>query len=135
MTNHQPSSTFLVDEKGRLFFLYLPNEAHKGAQRSVVPQVFEQIEANGVARRFKSYRADYPDGGQQRDFVWAGDCPDVMRWALEHVGGSGLFNLGTGEARSFDGLAQAVFVALDREVSVHYIDMPEGLQDRYQYYT
>lgn len=119
----------------RFFNVYGPNEAHKGSQRSVVLQLVEQVQSDGMARLFRSYRPDYPDGGQRRDFVWVGDCTEVISWLLDHEEISGLFNLGTGEACTFNDLGQAVFAALNREARIRYIDMPGSLRDRYQYFT
>ena len=119
----------------RFFNLYGPNEYHKGPQRSVVAQLFEQVAAGGRARLFKSHRPDYPDGGQLRDFVWIDDAVQVMLWLCDHPAVSGLFNVGTGKARSFADLAAAVFAALGREPQIDYVDTPAEIRDRYQYFT
>ncbi len=119
----------------RFFNLYGPNEYHKGPQRSVVAQLFEQVAAGGRARLFKSHRPDYPDGGQLRDFVWIDDAVQVMLWLTDHPAVSGLFNVGTGKARSFADLAAAVFAALGREPQIDYVDTPAEIRDRYQYFT
>ena len=86
-------------------------------------------------RLFKSHDARYPDGGQLRDFIWVGDCVAVMLWLLAHEQVNGLFNVGTGRARSFDDLAKAMFDALERAPEIEYIDMPEAIRERYQYFT
>ena len=91
--------------------------------------------ADASARLFKSYHPDYKDGGQQRDFVWVGDCIDVMLWLYENPQVSGVFNLGSGDARTFEDLALAVFTALGKKPKIEYVDMPEGLKAKYQYYT
>ncbi len=119
----------------RFFNLYGPNEYHKGPQRSVVAQLFEQVAAGGRARLFKSHRPDYPDGGQLRDFVWIDDAVQVMLWLYDHPAVSGLFNVGTGKARSFADLAAAVFAALGREPQIDYVDTPAEIRERYQYFT
>lgn len=119
----------------KFFNVYGPNEYHKGSMRSVVATNFSAAREGRPIRLFKSYRADCPDGGQKRDFVWVGDCIEVMLWLLVTPGVSGLFNLGTGKARSFDDLAAAVFRALGREPLIEYIEMPESLRPRYQYFT
>ena len=120
----------------KFFNVYGPGEGHKGAQQSVVPQVWRQVRAGGgTARLFRSYRPDVPDGEQRRDFVWVGDAVAVMLWLLDHPKVSGLFNVGSGTARSFNDLAQAVFAALGREPRIEYVDMPVQLRDRYQYFT
>jgi ADP-L-glycero-D-manno-heptose 6-epimerase len=119
----------------RFFNVYGPNEYHKGAMRSVVKQVHERAMAGEPAILFRSHNPDYPDGGQLRDFVWVGDCVEVMMWLHDHPGVSGLFNLGTGKARSFADLAVAVFAALGRNADIHYVDTPVEIRDRYQYFT
>jgi ADP-L-glycero-D-manno-heptose 6-epimerase len=119
----------------KFFNVYGPNEYHKGGQRSMVPQIHRQILETGRATLFRSHRRDYPDGGQQRDFVWVDDVVAVMLWLLEEPDACGLFNLGSGQARSFADLARAVFAAMGREPAIDYVDMPEPLRERYQYYT
>lgn len=119
----------------KFFNVYGPNEYHKGSQRSVVSQVFDTVNSAGRCTLFRSHREDVPDGGQKRDFVWVGDCVKVILWLLENQTVSGLFNLGTGEARSFLDLANAVFAAMDREPAIDWVDTPEAIRDRYQYFT
>ena len=119
----------------KFFNVYGPNEYHKGSMRSVVAQVTPRVQAGESAKLFKSYRSDFEDGGQLRDFVYVDDCVRVMLWLLETPGVNGLFNLGTGAARSFSDLARAVFSALGQDPRIDYIEMPEELRDRYQYFT
>ena len=119
----------------RFFSVYGPNEYHKGGQRSLVPQLHAQILAGGEARLFRSYRPGYADGGQLRDFVWVDDVVAVMLWLLDHPEASGIFNVGSGRARSFADLARAVFAALGRPERLGFVDMPETLRAKYQYYT
>jgi len=119
----------------KFFNVYGPNEYHKGGQMSMVNQVYHQILQKGTARLFKSDRPDYPDGGQLRDFIYVNDCLDVMMWLYDHPEKSGLFNVGTGQARSFADLARAVFSALMRPESLEFIDMPDILKGKYQYFT
>jgi ADP-L-glycero-D-manno-heptose 6-epimerase len=119
----------------RFFNVYGPNEYHKGSMRSVVQQVFERALAGEEAPLFRSHNADYPDGGQLRDFVWVGDVVDVMLWLYDNPRVSGLFNLGSGKARSFADLARAVFLALGKEPRIRFIEMPAELRARYQYFT
>ena len=102
---------------------------------SVVCKSFRQIEQTGKIGLFKSYRPDYQDGEQRRDFVYVKDCCDVMLWMLEQPSVAGVFNLGTGQARSWNDLAQAVFTAMGRRPNIEYIEMPEVLRPRYQYLT
>jgi len=119
----------------KFFNVYGPNELHKGSQMSVVPQFRKQILATGVSRLFKSYRDDYPDGGQLRDFVFVDDAVAIMLWLLDNPKVSGLFNAGSGKARSFADMAGAIFSALGREPNIEFVDMPEAIRDRYQYFT
>jgi len=119
----------------KFFNVYGPNEYHKEGQRSVVCHLYPQVIAGASARLFKSYRDDYRDGEQKRDFVWVGDCVDVMLWLYQNPNVSGLYNVGSGKARSFNDLAASVFRAANMPTKINYIDMPQGLQDRYQYFT
>lgn len=119
----------------KFFNVYGPNEYHKGTQRSVAVQFHEQIAQGRPAHLFKSHRPDYADGGQMRDFIWVGDCVDIVMWLLDHPGVSGLFNCGTGKARSFADLANAVFAALGQKPKINYVPMPEPLRAKYQYFT
>ena len=117
------------------FNVYGPNEYHKGAQASVAYHIFNQIQRGAPARLFRAHRPDLADGAQARDFVWVGDVVAVVLWLLDHPRVSGLFNLGTGAARSFNDLARAVFAALDQPPEIAYIDMPDALRGQYQSFT
>ncbi|MGE0744075.1 MAG: ADP-glyceromanno-heptose 6-epimerase [Rhodospirillales bacterium] len=119
----------------KFFNVYGPNEYHKDGQVSVVLKNFREIEATGRAVLFRSHRPDFPDGGQRRDFVWVGDCVDAMLWLYRSPAVSGLFNLGTGRARTFADLAAAVFAALGRTPRIDYVDMPANIRNQYQYHT
>ncbi len=119
----------------KFFNVYGPNEYHKGSQQSVVSHIFETLKANSSARLFKSYHPDYQDGCQLRDFIWVDDCIDIMFWLYQNPRISGIFNVGTGKARSFLDLAHAVFHALNRPSKIKFIEMPESLREKYQYYT
>ena len=119
----------------KFFNVYGPNEYHKGAQASVAWHLYNQIRDGGPARLFQSHHPDYADGGQLRDFIWVGDCVAVVLWMLEQPSLSGLFNVGTGGARSFAALAGAVFAALGSEPRIDYIPTPEAIRARYQYFT
>ncbi len=119
----------------KFFNVYGPNEYHKGAQKSVAAQLFAQVREGGPARLFASHNADYPDGGQMRDFVWVGDCVGVIVWLLENEGVSGLYNCGSGRARTFEDVARSVFAALGREPEIEFIPMPDAIRDCYQYFT
>lgn len=119
----------------KFFNVYGPNEYHKGGQKSVVAHIFPTVKENGTVQLFKSYNPNYKDGWQLRDFVWVGDCVNVIMWLLEHPEASGLFNVGTGKARSFHDLAAATFAAMGLEPKIAYKDMPAELRGKYQYYT
>jgi len=119
----------------RFFNVYGPNEYHKGGMQSVVSHIFPSAREGATARLFESHRPDYEDGGQLRDFVWVGDCAKMIHWLIENGDVSGLFNCGTGTARSFRELAEAVFKALGREPDIEYVPTPENIRDRYQYFT
>ncbi len=120
----------------KYFNVYGPYEDHKGDMRSVVVKSYEQIAQTGAVKLFKSYRRQYKDGEQQRDFVYVRDAVDVtLHFALEHRSGGGLLNCGTGEARSWNDLAGAVFKALGKRPKIEYIDMPPNLRGKYQYFT
>jgi len=119
----------------KFFNVYGPFEDHKGDMRSVVHKAHGQILAQGRVELFKSYRPEFPDGGQVRDFVHVRDAVDVVLWLLDNPAVNGLFNCGTGEARSWNDLATAVFAALGREPRLDYIEMPDHLRGKYQYHT
>ena len=119
----------------KFFNVYGPNEYHKGEMRSVVCKAFPRALAGEPARLFRSRHPDYPDGGQKRDFIHVSDCVDVMLWLRDHQEVSGLFNLGTGWAQSWLELMGALYHALGRELEVEWIDLPDELADRYQYFT
>ncbi|MGF1527812.1 MAG: ADP-glyceromanno-heptose 6-epimerase [Candidatus Competibacterales bacterium] len=119
----------------KFFNVYGPGEAHKGSMKSVVAHLFPKVAAGEPARLFKSYHPDYPHGGQRRDFVYVKDCVAVVEWLLTQRATAGLFNVGTGRARTFEDLAKALMRALNVEPRIEYIDMPEALRDKYQYFT
>ncbi len=119
----------------KYFNVYGPNEYHKGPMRSFVMKAFEQIRENGKVRLFKSHRPDYEDGEQLRDFIYIKDAVDMTLFFMNHPDVNGLFNIGTGKARSWNDLVHAVFAALDREPNIEYIDMPESIRNQYQYFT
>jgi ADP-L-glycero-D-manno-heptose 6-epimerase len=119
----------------KFFNVYGPNEYHKGAMKSVVSQVYLRAGQGEPARLFRSHRSDVPDGGQKRDFIYVRDCVDIMLWLHDDPSVNGLFNIGTGTARSFADLAAAVFHALGREPRVDWIDTPEEIRSKYQYFT
>lgn len=132
---HQAKS-FPAQYCGLKFFnVYGPNEYFKGSMASMVFHGFNQIKETGKVKLFKSCNPNYADGGQLRDFVYVKDICKVIMWLLVNKHVSGLFNVGTSRAQSFAELAEATFHALDLEPNIEYIDMPEKLRGKYQYYT
>jgi len=119
----------------KFFNVYGPNETHKGSQASVISHLYPIAKNDRTCRLFKSCNSEYKDGRQLRDFVWIGDCVSIVLWLLDNPDVNGLFNAGSGEARSFFDLAVNVYDALEKAPSIEYIDMPEDLRDKYQYYT
>jgi ADP-L-glycero-D-manno-heptose 6-epimerase len=119
----------------KFFNVYGPNEYHKGRMASVIWHAFQQIKQNGSLKLFKSHRDDYADGEQMRDFIYVEDLIDVCIFLMEHRKNSGIYNLGTGKARSFNDLGKATFAALGLAPSIQYIDTPVDIRDKYQYFT
>jgi ADP-L-glycero-D-manno-heptose 6-epimerase len=119
----------------KFFNVFGPNEYHKGDMSSVLYKAYGQIEGTGSLNLFKSYRPEYGDGEQKRDFVYVKDVVEVMWWLLNSPRVNGVFNLGTGEARSWNDLARAMFAAMDRRENIGYIEMPDALRGKYQYFT
>ncbi|MCA9396335.1 MAG: ADP-glyceromanno-heptose 6-epimerase [Candidatus Omnitrophica bacterium] len=119
----------------RYFNVYGPNEYHKGSMRSVMHKGFEQIRDTGKIKLFKSYRAEYPDGGQKRDFIYIKDVVDALIWFWKHPEHKGIYNLGTGSAQTWNDLAESIFAALGKPVQIEYIEMPDNLKNQYQYLT
>ncbi|MGD2067592.1 MAG: ADP-glyceromanno-heptose 6-epimerase [Gemmatimonadota bacterium] len=119
----------------KFFNVYGPNEYHKGDMRSVVTKAYPTAAEGGAVTLFRSHHPDYPDGGQMRDFVYVRDCVDVMIWLGEHSDVNGLYNLGTGRAQTWLELMGALYDAVGRELRVEWVDTPEAIRDRYQYFT
>ena len=120
----------------KFFNVYGPNEYHKGGQRSVAVQLHAQICERKHVRLFRSENPKFPDGGQLRDFVWVGDCVDIALWAFQDSSApSGLYNVGSGTARSFLDQAKIMFEEMDVEPNVEFVDLPANLRGKYQYYT
>lgn len=119
----------------KFFNVYGPNEYHKGRMASVIFHAFNQIKKNGSVNLFKSHRPDFKDGQQLRDFIYVKDVIAVCYWLLENDASSGLYNLGTGIARSFEDLVKATFASMSLKPDIHFIDMPEDIRDKYQYFT
>lgn len=119
----------------KFFNVYGPNEYHKGSMQSVIAGNASKIMAGESLRLFRSYRPNYVDGGQLRDFIYVKDCVNIIVWLLQNPNVSGLFNVGTGKARSWLHLAHAMFAAIHKAPVIEYIDMPGPLVDKYQYFT
>ena len=119
----------------KFFNVFGPNEYHKGRMASVVMHAFNQIKTGGKVRLFRSHRPDYQDGKQLRDFIYVKDVVDVLYFMFEHRKSSGIYNLGTGKARSFLDLATAVFTAQGLVPNIEFIDTPADIRDKYQYFT
>ena len=119
----------------KFFNVYGPNEYHKGRMASVIFHAFHQIGETGRVCLFRSHRPDFEDGKQLRDFVYVKDVADVIWFLMHHRPASGLYNLGTGNARTFLDLAKATFAAMDKEPVIEFIDTPEDIRGKYQYFT
>jgi ADP-L-glycero-D-manno-heptose 6-epimerase len=119
----------------KYFNVYGPNEYHKGDMRSVVHKAFEQIRDNGKVRLFKSRKPEYKDGEQMRDFVYVKDAVDMTLFFLDKKEKNGLFNIGAGKARTWNDLVKALFNAMGKPVNIEYINLPDKLADKYQYFT
>ena len=119
----------------KYFNVFGPNEEHKGEMRSVVNKSFAQVMQTGGMRLFKSYRPEYGDGEQRRDFLYVKDAVRMTLHLAEHRQAAGIFNIGSGRAHTWNELAGAIFSALGREPRIEYIEMPETIRDKYQYFT
>lgn len=119
----------------KFFNVYGPNEYHKGPQQSVVAQIYPHAAADAVYPLFRSHRPDYKDGEQLRDFIWINDVVDVVLWLYDNPDVNGLYNVGTGQARTFKDLASAVYRSLGKEPKIKFNDTPVAIRDKYQYFT
>lgn len=119
----------------KYFNVYGPNEYHKGDMQSMVRKGFLQVQETGKIRLFKSYKPEYADGGQERDFLYIKDAVSMTLFFLDRPEVGGLFNVGSGIARNWNHLAKALFSALGKEPNIEYIDMPHSIRDQYQYHT
>lgn len=119
----------------KFFNVYGPNEYHKGRMASMIFHGFNQIKKTGKVKLFKSHKPEFKDGGQLRDFIYVEDVAKVCYWLMNNSIESGLYNLGTGNARTFDDLANVTFAAMGKEPVIEYIDMPEDIREKYQYFT
>ncbi len=119
----------------KFFNVYGPNEQHKGAQKSVVAHMHPTAARGEAVTLFRSHNPAYPDGGQLRDFIYVRDCVDVVEWLLDRDIGAGIVNVGTAKARTFLDLAGALFAALKTPAKIQFVDTPEQIRDKYQYFT
>jgi ADP-L-glycero-D-manno-heptose 6-epimerase len=119
----------------KFFNVFGPNEYHKGDMRSVICKAYPGIRDNGLMSLFKSYRSDYQDGGQLRDFIYVKDAVEMTLFFMDNQSIGGIYNIGTGKARSWNDLAKAIFAAAGKQPRIEYIPMPSNLQEKYQYFT
>lgn len=119
----------------KFFNVFGPNEYHKGRMASVIFHAYHQIKEQGRMRLFKSHHPNYTDGGQMRDFIYIKDLLSMVEWFLKHTPENGLYNIGTGKAETFLHLAESVFDALVLQPNIEFIDTPEDIRDKYQYFT
>ncbi len=119
----------------KFFNVYGPNEYHKGRMASVVFHAYHQILEKGQVQLFKSHRPDYKDGEQKRDFIYVKDLCDVCVFLMHHRKNSGIYNLGSGTARTWNDLVQAIFAALNKSSQINYVDIPSDIREKYQYFT
>ena len=119
----------------KFFNVFGPNEYHKGDMRSVICKAFKKVRDEGRIQLFKSYKEEYADGEQKRDFIYVKDAVEAMYHLFKNPQYTGIYNLGTGHARSWNDLAKAMFAALGKEPAIEYMEMPDGLKDKYQYFT
>jgi len=119
----------------KFFNVFGPNEYHKDAMKSVICKAYDDVAQKGVMRLFKSYNSKYGDGDSLRDFVYIKDVVEVMMFLLNNPKNTGLFNIGTGKARSWNDIARSMFAAVGKKANIEYFDMPEILRGKYQYFT
>jgi ADP-L-glycero-D-manno-heptose 6-epimerase len=119
----------------KFFNVFGPNEYHKADMKSVIAKAYDKVVREGRMTLFKSHHPDYADGQQMRDFIYVKDVVDVIGFFMDHPRVSGIYNVGTGRARTWNDLAAALFVAAGKPLNIDYIPMPEVLRDKYQYFT
>jgi ADP-L-glycero-D-manno-heptose 6-epimerase len=119
----------------KFFNVYGPNEEHKGDMRSMINKAYASIKERNEIALFRSHHPDYDDGGQMRDFIYVKDCVEIIWWLVSRPEVNGVFNVGSGQARTWNDLAKATFQAMNRPLNIRYIDMPEVLRGKYQNYT
>jgi ADP-L-glycero-D-manno-heptose 6-epimerase len=119
----------------KFFNVYGPREYHKGRMASVILHAYKQISETGKMKLFRSHNPDFKNGEQMRDFVFVDDVVDVMIWLMHHRKNSGIYNLGSGKARTFLDLVKAVFKSMNKKEDISFVDTPEDIRDKYQYFT
>lgn len=119
----------------KFFNVYGPNEYHKGRMASVILHAYNQIQSTGEMNLFKSHNPNFKDGEQMRDFIYVKDVIDVCFWLMNNRNNSGIYNLGSGKARTFNDLVNTIFKTLGKPPKIDFIDTPEDIRDKYQYYT
>lgn len=119
----------------KFFNVYGPNEYHKGRMASVIFHAYQQISNTGIVKLFRSHKKEYKDGEQLRDFIYVMDVVNVCFWLMENKPDSGIYNVGTGKARTFRDLVTAIFNSLEKKPEIIFIDTPEDIRDKYQYFT
>lgn len=119
----------------KFFNVYGPNEYHKGRMASVILHAYKQVKEKGEVKLFRSHHPDFEDGGQKRDFIYVKDVVRMCVWLMMAAPTSGLYNIGTGKARTFNDLVSAVFDAMHKDEHITFIDTPEDIRDKYQYFT
>ena len=119
----------------KFFNVFGPNEYHKSDMRSVIAKAYERVAKEGKISLFKSYNPQYKDGEQRRDFIYVKDAVDIVMYFFDHPTKNGLFNVGTGQARAWIDLAKALFSAVNKPANIEYIEMPEAIKPKYQYFT
>lgn len=119
----------------KFFNVYGPNEYHKGNQCSVIYSFYNQLKQGNTLQLFKSYKPEYSNGEQCRDFVWIQDCVNVVLWIIKHPTISGIYNVGSGTPRTFNDVANIISSVLKKKCTIEYVEMPEGLKEQYQYHT
>ncbi len=129
-------NNYLGEVTGIKFFnVFGPNEYHKGSMKSVICKSYDDVEQKGIMKLFKSYKKEYGHGEQKRDFIYIKDAVEVMWFLLNNPENTGIFNLGTAKARSWNDIANSMFAAVGKKSNIEYIEMPEILQEKYQYFT
>ena len=119
----------------KFFNVYGPNEYHKSRMASVIFHAYNQIKTNGSVKLFRSHNPDYKDGEQIRDFIYVADVVSICTWLMEHYPASGIYNTGTGTARTFKALVGAIFTTLNIAEQINFVDTPIDIRDKYQYFT